>query len=557
MHHLANWPVLHFVEYRRVLACSFLMANKHCLSYCTDLETDFTTVASMDDGSVDAAAGAPSNDPDPTQMMGTMERSAASTTTMNHNNLEMVTDCTEVVLQANGEASILTVVASNHDSNTLSLTQDAANEPCWAQRLERDEVFSSRYRLSVTEEQELQDLDVELGLRPKPGGMPRFWGRRTSASIRLTEAQKLAWQHVARPVSAADPQQQQPSFILKRGTCWLQPNPQSNEKEVDSAMQEQCECQVILLTRGWVIALASSGTRSTVTDPPSAYHFHNAWTWNQVEFVQPTQRGFVITLEKKTNTAEINSQQQRQQQPQQRQQYTFSCANLQHQQDWMDAFHTILVQYHTHNISPSHSSNHYVLGWQYQHVYRPGFTVAVTNCVTPDLEALDRSNAKQLNIIDDYHGYAPLHYAVKCHHVPAIVSLLQHHSNIQVDVLDADGHTPLYLAVQDEAPLSTRQLLLDHGARPITDVGPRGELFGKVAATELILEERQREKQQEQQAKAAQAEIANNMKLLQRRGEQINELNDKASDLNQGAADFASMAKHLKAAAQKKKWYQL
>ena len=134
---------------------------------------------------------------------------------------------------------------------------------------------------------------------------------------------------------------------------------------------------------------------------------------------------------------------------------------------------------------------------------------------------------------------------------------MQHHPDIQVDVLDADGHTPLYLAVQDEAPLSTRQLLLDHGARPITDVGPRGELFGKVAATELILEERQREKQQEQQAKAAQAEIANNMKLLQRRGEQINELNDKASDLNQGAADFASMAKQLKAAAQKKKWYQL
>ena len=114
--------------------------------------------------------------------------------------------------------------------------------------------------------------------------------------------------------------------------------------------------------------------------------------------------------------------------------------------------------------------------------------------------------------------------------------------------------TPLYLAVQDELPLSTRQLLLDHGARPVnpTEMSLRGELFGKVAATEqFVLEERQRQ----QQTKAAQAEISHNLKLLQRRGDQIHELDDKAADLNQGAADYASMAQQLKAAVKKKKWY--
>lgn len=527
-----------------------------------DLETDFTTVTSMEDccgGSVDS--GAPTKDNKKDQEDPTKMNSAINCTNESSTNSSMeATDCTEVVLEANGDTNIVTAASDDHKTatSTSSTNPTAGIIRSWAQRLEREEVFSSRYRLSVAEEQELQDLEVELGLRPKPG-LSRFWGRGKSSMNRLTEAQKAAWQRIARPSSTDDPQQlQQPSFILKRGTCWLQPNPVSIEGE--TAMAEQRECQVVLLTRGWALAFSTDSTSAattttTATYPPDTYQFYNGWTWNEVEFVQPTQRGFAITLEKFSSIKESSNP--REQQQQRRRQFTFSCANLQQRQDWMDAFYTILVQYHTNNTSsPSRSSNHYTLGWQYQYVYRPGFTLAVTNRVTPDLEALDRSNAKQLNIIDDYHGYAPLHYAVKCHHVPAIVSLLQHRPDIQVDVLDADGHTPLYLAVQDELPTSTRQLLLDHGARPVLDVGPRGELFGKVAATEQILEERQREKQQQQQqAKAAQAEIANNMKLLQHRGEQINELNDKASDLNQGAADFASMAKQLKAAAQKKKWY--
>ena len=540
-----------------------------------DLETDFTTVASMDEDcgcSIDS--GAPSKDPrkinsaiNNCNIESCTATAAADVTATTTTSMEHATDCTEVVLEANGDTNIVTVAADEHNATTSTSTnrQAAGIVVCWAQRLEREEVFSSRYRLSVAEEQELQDLEVELGLRTKPG-RSRFWGRGNNRINRLTEAQKVAWQRIARPSSADNPQpqqqSQQPSFILKRGTCWLQPNPVAIEEEAEdinsaAAMSEQRECHVVLLTRGLAVAFTSDiPTTSTATDSPYTYQFHNGWTWNEVEFVQPTQRGFAITLEKYCSNTE-SSNPREQQQPRRRRQFTFSCANLQEQQDWMNAFYSILVQYHTHNIAPSRSSNQYTLGWQYQYVYRPGFTLAVTNRVTPDLEALDRSNAAQLNVIDDYHGYAPLHYAVKCHHVPAIVSLLEHRPDIHVDVLDAEGHTPLYLAVQDELPPSTRQLLLDHGARPVTDAGPRGELFGKVAATEQILEERQREKRQEQQAKAAQAEIANNMKLLQRRGEQINELNDKASDLNQGAADFASMAKQLKAAAQKKKWYQL
>jgi len=215
----------------------------------------------------------------------------------------------------------------------------------------------------------------------------------------------------------------------------------------------------------------------------------------------------------------------------------------------MDAFQTILVNFHTH--CTGHHQSH--LGWQYQYVYQPGFTVAVTNRID-ELEQLDRQFQAQLNTLDDYNGYAPLHYAVKRNHAPAIASLLT--CGADVDVQDAEGHSPLYLAVQDELPATTIELLQNHGAAPVdADISQRGELFGKVAATQAILDERHRELQQERDAKAAEAELKHNMKLLQRRGEQINEIGDKATQLNQNAAEYGDLARQLKEATKKKsKW---
>jgi hypothetical protein len=47
-------------------------------------------------------------------------------------------------------------------------------------------------------------------------------------------------------------------------------------------------------------------------------------------------------------------------------------------------------------------------------------------------------------------------------------------------------------------------------------------------------------------AERVQAQMAENMRFLQERGEQINELGDKATDLNAGASEFSSLAKQLK-----------
>ena len=113
----------------------------------------------------------------------------------------------------------------------------------------------------------------------------------------------------------------------------------------------------------------------------------------------------------------------------------------------------------------------------------------------------------------------------------------------------------MYLAVHDELPPSTIALLQQHGAQPVESV--RGELFGKAAVTQELVEERRAEQKQKIEAEQAADTMKNNMKLLQQRGEQINEMGDKASDMVEGAANFAEMAKKLKESQKNKKWYQL
>ena len=51
--------------------------------------------------------------------------------------------------------------------------------------------------------------------------------------------------------------------------------------------------------------------------------------------------------------------------------------------------------------------------------------------------------------------------------------------------------------------------------------------------------------------------MAENVVALEERGEKLRNLQDKTSDLNDGAADFASVAKALKEQAANRKWWQI
>ncbi|KAF8463355.1 ankyrin repeat-containing domain protein, partial [Kalaharituber pfeilii] len=58
-------------------------------------------------------------------------------------------------------------------------------------------------------------------------------------------------------------------------------------------------------------------------------------------------------------------------------------------------------------------------------------------------------------------GKTPLHYAAEVHNNESTVRLLLDHSDIDINLADKDGKTPLHCAVERRSK-STVRLLLDH-----------------------------------------------------------------------------------------------
>jgi hypothetical protein len=250
-------------------------------------------------------------------------------------------------------------------------------------------------------------------------------------------------------------------------------------------------------------------------------------------------------------------------------------------------------------------------GWQYHYYYKPYFTMAVTSRMEeneeiynniyihmtldipssdPAIVAANTSEAPKnyINQLDDYNGMAPLHYAVYYNQVPAIVRLFElgrgsdgvSYANSNIDANVSDLHhswTPLDYCIIYELPVSTMDLLRQYGATRTTvctvdaakssrwtnnyrtnhDDTPtkihwKGELFGKVAVTEQIIEHRRREGVQQQQVQDLVTEQQRTTRqLFQQRGEQIDALSEGATKLQTNAQDFASMAQQLKQRSQR------
>jgi Ankyrin repeats (many copies)/Synaptobrevin len=196
------------------------------------------------------------------------------------------------------------------------------------------------------------------------------------------------------------------------------------------------------------------------------------------------------------------------------------------------------------------------LGWQYQYVYEPYFTLAVTNRLDLPTSTILLPNLNDgINQLDAYNGMAPLHYAIYYNHVPAIVTLLE--LGADSNAVDETNHySPLDYCALHQSSVSTRELLQQHGAtettikikEPRTNDGNdmvslQGELFGHVAGTEQVIRER---REHREKVEHIMQEQKNNLQLLQQRGEQIETLSAGAANLNAQAQDYASMAKQLK-----------
>ena len=116
-----------------------------------------------------------------------------------------------------------------------------------------------------------------------------------------------------------------------------------------------------------------------------------------------------------------------------------------------------------------------------------------------------------------------------------------------------------YLAEREQLPATTVAVLTEFGAVPSqkAEEEMRGELFGKVDITNQVREEKREAEAAAAKAALEKAETANsqmkqNMAAIHKRGEMIEELGDKANELEEGAQDYADMAAQLKEKMKKK-----
>ena len=452
---------------------------------------------------------------------------------------------TEVSLENHNGTSPTTDNATNNNNNTTAaaapqLDQENANiqrlhrqDKAWAQRLQREEVYSRLYRPSPAERAELDDLERTLEL-PNPSSQTK--NNKKNRLLRLSSNDetngaanndRTAWNLLLHPQGNNKKKQQPHSILLKRGPClW-----QRHDYNKDKLGHQATECEVLLLTHGLVVVAAPMSTTTTTTQ--RRRQVARVILWSQVAYAEPGEddTAWRVQLQKENEDES----------------WTFGCATSRQRHYWLQALERVLVEYHTH-ANGSKVAKNPTLGWQYRYMHRPGFYQAVTNNHVVDDDDNDNnllSEAALSNKLDDYHGYAPLHYAVRLQNLQAVQVLLQAGANPNQPDRE-EGRTPMDYC--DDSTNDIVQLLVQYGGQR-TD-WDRGALFGQVEA----VQEKREQKRQAQAAQAQQKIMNENMRLLQQRGEQIDELGNKATELNQGAQDFASMAKQLKEKSKSSKW---
>ena len=434
----------------------------------------------------------------------------------------------------------------------------------WAERLERDEVFSHRYKPGAVEKQELQALQAQLG------GI--LDGSSDAAAL---------WRGIF-------------------GTT----NNNNNTSGVSADSQQAVKELFVALENSLLAGLADMATASSSSKPSSIILKRGTVQWGgavTMEVVLMTHGMLLIQLQEQTNLLGRKSVKRSLQQavlwdavsycgplssstdsswqvvPKDGASWEFQCSNATQQTAWLQAMERVLVQYCMH----SRSAATLELGWQYKLIHKPAFTLAVQG---KGENGLAVPHGDVINRLDEYNEYAPLHvrdqkfecgfffmrmhtssfllfflflqYAVRLNKLDAARCLLER-AGADVNVKDGEGCTPMYYALRDEVSEEMITLLEKHGANKNNERRAKEELFGRVKATEakVAAKKQQREEQERQKAEAAQAQMAENMRLMNERGQKIEEIGDKASHLNYEAQNYADMARQLKEKSKKRsKW---
>ncbi|GKY98715.1 hypothetical protein MPSEU_000827800 [Mayamaea pseudoterrestris] len=436
-------------------------------------------------------------------------------------------------------------------SRSSSTSSTNSVEPCT-----RPEIYSVHYKPSPAEQAAIIDLELQIGVTEQ-----KSW--KIFAKPRVHESIKQNWRNLAHagksfatssillkqdPVelmvamtgsemeravdtSSAPTQAEDAVEVAEHGTVLVTHVESSITNMSDNESSTNIPMQLYLLTHGF--ALATKSCASAVLDASTnnaVYTLHQVVEWKQIHHVTPLLALNALQIHLRQPLATGSSS------------LILIVPEMQWQ-SWLDAFHTVLVQNTLHSSRP-----HTDIGWQYALVQVPWFTLAI--CGAED-EGIVR-NRDLLNHLDVYNQYAPLHYAIRRGNTAAVKLLLEAGANANLLGGD-DRQSPMSMA-QDVEDDDIVQLLLEFGAKREARKD-KTELFGRVAATEDTIKEKKEAKALEVERAAeverikterVQAQMAENMRLMQQRGEEINEMSDKATVMNEGASEYGSLAKQLK-----------
>mmetsp|Transcript_43547 Transcript_43547/g.105565 ORF Transcript_43547/g.105565 Transcript_43547/m.105565 type:complete len:585 (-) Transcript_43547:240-1994(-) len=372
-------------------------------------------------------------------------------------------------------------------------------------RIEREEVYSRRYRPNIDEAKELQELATALGAT---SSMSSFTSSSASNLYSL-----LNGNH---------------SIILMRAHIGY------NDRD----------CELILLSDGFVLAYRDVSTFNILGSRYETCHL-----WKSVDHVTTAKVGrLTLSFLKDMNENDLD---------------LVASSDGPNVRTWFDYIEKVFVSNVMNDSSSTVPKD--CIGWQYRLIHKPAYTAAVMSDFT--LMGSPSDPARDLNTTDEYNESTPLHYAMQADPCDAIIidALLRYGADPNKP--DGDGRTAMYFAQRNHLD-DIEPLLKQFGGKDsnLAEMELRGELFGGVEEAQKRTEER-REKEQiikDQKAaetackaQSAQSQMSKNMAAMIERGEKIQEMDDKARQINSEAKDFGDMAKQLKRDMKNKKWYQL
>lgn len=375
----------------------------------------------------------------------------------------------------------------------------------WQTRMQRDEIFSKRYKPSKSEYKELQAIASELSVQSRASLMGMIQvGMGSQVSQDLESL--LFGGH---------------SVVVKRGPLtW-----------------NDTDCELVLLTDGFILKFRNSNRLN-----PLAKRYETCRVWTEVEFCCLENNDVVVIQLLTGDRLEIRT-----------------IPDGDDARQWLEALERVMIENVIHH--PNQSENTEIVGWQYILIRKPGFSAAVSG----DTSLM--GNPQNINELDTHNQFAPLHYALQqegCD-VNVVEALLD--AGADPNIEDGEGRSPMYYAAKNQLD-SIKALLVNRGgsASKLTEIEQRGELFGRFEQS-VLNTERRREKEKlieerkaaeaAEKAKSVQDQMSKNMAALAERGEKIEQLDTKTQDLEAEAKDFGEMAAALKDKMKKKKWYQL